>query len=396
MYHRYIYNKKGIIDKDVKYAHIYAIIKTGANRDPVLKRGLAHFVEHMSLSYDKYRRSDLLKSRSQKLILPDNYLFSGTTDYDYTILKIMTDDNLSRTKEALILLREMTKITFYKKYFFEAVRNEILLEYEHRYDNMIQTQKAVSVLTNNDINYLPIGTIDSIKSVCFEDVIDYVKRTYMPENISLFVVSSFSNDEISAIIDEEWEGNFENSLNYKFFKLNSSNSNNSYYVYFKKRNLNFSSEEKAILFLFFHLLTQVIIEECRILGLKCENFRIVNKNICDKNGFIGLKFKLPYADSEKSAELALKVYNRINQSTLDRKLIKNTFKILTKEFNKKLKKTFDDIFYFSLYNFVYNESTAKPEKQDLHYLKKDILNGNAFKKLYNMFESTLYFFVKGN
>lgn len=102
--------------------------------------------------------------------------------------------------------------------------------------------------------------------------------------------------------------------------------------------MNFSNEEKAILFLFFHLLAQVIIEECRILGLKCENFRIVNKNICDKNGFIGLKFKLPYADSEKSAELALKVYNRIKQSTLDRKLIKNTFKILTKEFNKKLKK----------------------------------------------------------
>lgn len=338
MYHRYIYNKKGIIDRGVKYAHIYAIIKAGANRDPVLKRGLAHFVEHMCLSYDKYKRSDLLKNRSQKLILPDNYLFSGTTDYGYTILKIMTDDNLSRIKEALILLREMTKITFYKRYFFEAERNEILLEYEHRYDNIIQTQKAVSVLTNDDINYLPIGTIDSIRSVCFEDVIDYVKRNYMPENISLFVVSSFSNDEISAIIDEEWEENFENSLNYKFFKLNSSNSDNSYYVYLKKRNLNFSNEEKAILFLFFHLLAQVIIEECRILGLKCENFRIVNKNICDKNGFIGLKFKLPYADSEKSAELALKVYNRIKQSTLDRKLIKNTFKILTKEFNKKLKK----------------------------------------------------------
>lgn len=193
-----ILHKRG----DVHSISVSVSVGIGSLDEDESTNGISHFLEHLPfdgteklrtwVDVDKYNNdisgsSNAYTTDNHTLYYgkyPDKYL-SEALFYQSQIVFHPLFEEEAISKERTIILDELK-------------RNQDDLDFKI-YDNFRRNRYKVS---NSPFSFSVIGTIDNVSRFTREDILNHYAKYYVPENIEVYLVGNFDEDEARKLIDQ--------------------------------------------------------------------------------------------------------------------------------------------------------------------------------------------------
>lgn len=178
-------------------------LDAGALRDEE-KYGIAHATEHMVYKGTKNRSEEDINKELSEIFGFQNAM----TNYPYVIYYgTLLGEDLERGIELFsdIIINPSFKNDGFKEEMSVIV--EELKEWDEDLEQYLEDKLFLNAFKSRRIKYPIIGTFDSLKNICLEDIKEFYKRTYFPRNTKIAVVTSLDFDIVLDIVKkyfEEW------------------------------------------------------------------------------------------------------------------------------------------------------------------------------------------------
>ena len=136
--------------------------------------GLAHYVEHMllaSINSDSYEKT----------------LVKGTTMFDYTKFDIALNYSFKNFKKGIGYINHIINGDLNKN-DLELVREEILDEFYILVNKKDYSYEKRIIHLADIAEELPIGKIECINSICYDDIVEFYKNYYTRNRLAVNVL----------------------------------------------------------------------------------------------------------------------------------------------------------------------------------------------------------------
>lgn len=177
-------------------------VGTGSRNERPHNNGVSHFIEHMLFKGTTNRSAKEIAETMDNIGGQIN-AFTGkeaTCFYTKTL-----DDHY---KIAIDLLADM----FFNSTFSEqniSLEKGVVIEeigmYEDSLEELVHDVLAGSVWKGNSLGYPILGTRKTLNKLSREDILNYYKNRYTPQNTVISVAGSFEQDEIIGYIKKYFE-----------------------------------------------------------------------------------------------------------------------------------------------------------------------------------------------
>ncbi|SEH12764.1 Predicted Zn-dependent peptidase [Sphingopyxis sp. YR583] len=176
------------------------IVHVGADNAPVEKAELAHLVEHLSMrSSKKYPDGGLYKQLISHNLTAQYSAFTGP---DVTAFNLRTNDGLGTTlDEVLDLLYQATIDMEFTPENFKAELGAVIGENLESLDNSVRRDAVRAIVFDNP----QLSNNDHLRltsALTIDDVRDFHRRWYRPDNMTLLVVCDGNPKVVEARIRE--------------------------------------------------------------------------------------------------------------------------------------------------------------------------------------------------
>lgn len=192
------------IKKDSQIAAVHAGINIGSLSEEKKEKGIAHFIEHMLFKGTISRSNEKLNSDLENL----GGEYNAYTDFNCTVYSatILSEE----LEHAVMILGDMILNSTFPSDEIEKERGVILAEIRTSKDDI----EDLSFKKVNEIafKYSPlredtIGNENIIKKITKEQLIDFYKKYYLPNNSFISIVSPYEHEDIITMV-EEYFGNW--------------------------------------------------------------------------------------------------------------------------------------------------------------------------------------------
>lgn len=200
---------QGSLNNDVKYylGHEYSmhntiqvllVVKVGSRCDPYGQEGIAHYLEHMLLAFDR-------TEEEKKLLI--NHVW-GCTNFDETVFHVTVINEIKAIKAALNLIAKMIQASELNADNMESVRQDILNEWEVQVNPGEGSFKARNILfpymkKNFNVKQdFPVGDLEAIKKIEFEHIKAFHKQYYDLRNMSILLIGKTDHIPIHKLLEK--------------------------------------------------------------------------------------------------------------------------------------------------------------------------------------------------
>lgn len=295
------------IKKDTQLASIHIGVKIGSIYENKEEKGISHFVEHMLFKGTKNRSNEELNEALEQRAGE----YNAYTDYNCTVYSISA---LNEELEASVeLLSDMLQNSVFSKEEMEKERGVILAEIRTSKDDVEEYSfnKALEIaFRNSSIKIDTIGKSSTVKKFTKEQLFNYYKRYYVPNNTFISIVSPNEHDDMFMIVEKYFK-NWE-AAQFERGKVISENNLPNKKISYKKH-----IEQSTIIYLYtFHNLTKQEELALRILNYKLgesANSLLFRKLREEK----GLAYDVySELDTTKSVKMLI-IYTAVNQEDVN-------------------------------------------------------------------------------
>lgn len=176
---------------------------TGALNDPKGKGGLAHLLEHLAFKGTQNVKGDEFQRRLDQHTLSSN----ASTDYYSTKYTSIIRPEKNALDEMLYLESErMDKLVLQEK-FVPSEISIVMREREVRMDqpfSVLMDQMWKSAYGNQYLGRLPIGDLNELQSIKMNELNQFYRSWYAPNNAILVVAGKFNKAEVLSTIDKNF------------------------------------------------------------------------------------------------------------------------------------------------------------------------------------------------
>lgn len=189
-------NGMRIIIKEVHSAPIVAVdiwVGTGAADERTNEIGISHFLEHMFFKGTEKRPAGQMDLEIKSLGGYNN----AATSYDYTHYYVVLPSE--HYLKALDILSDALLHSVYAEEEIEREREVVLREIDRKEDTpwgKLYTEFLEVAFAGNPYGRPILGTPESLAPIDREAFLDYVRRTYHPENLVLVIVGDVHTEEV--------------------------------------------------------------------------------------------------------------------------------------------------------------------------------------------------------
>ncbi len=200
------------INKDSNVITTDIFYKVGSGNETMGKSGIAHMLEHLNFKSTK----NLKAGEFDKIVKGFGGVDNASTGFDYTHYFIKS--NSKNLGKSLKLFAELMKNLSLKNSEFQTERKVVLEERYWRTDNSPMGYLYFRLFNNayiyNSYHWTPIGFIDDIKNWNIQDIKDFHKKYYQPQN-AIIVVAGDIDPQSVFDKSEKYFGNIKNSIEIK-------------------------------------------------------------------------------------------------------------------------------------------------------------------------------------
>lgn len=180
------------IKKDTKIAAINIGVKVGSLYEDMNEKGIAHFIEHMLFKGTVNRDYETLNDELEFL----GGEYNAYTDYTSTVYTISCLEE--EITNALNILGDMIINSSFNKKEIEKERGVILSEIRSSKDDIEDfsfTRINECAFNESPLKFDVAGLEENIKKYKREDLLNFYKKYYTPNNTVIAMVSSYSHEE---------------------------------------------------------------------------------------------------------------------------------------------------------------------------------------------------------
>lgn len=202
-------------DTKLDRTHVVVSVNVGYLADPIEYQGLAHFLEHMLfLGSKKYPKADHFESFISKYGGTHNaYTSKLNTTYNFSILNEKLEESLD------IFSQFFKKPLFDNKYIkkeLKAIDSEHKKNIYNDFNRLFRLIQKIS-LEGSQINKFGTGNFESLNKKGVKDaMIDFYKKYYQPENITVSIASNIDLKNQVEIIQNNFNDIESNGQDYEF------------------------------------------------------------------------------------------------------------------------------------------------------------------------------------
>lgn len=195
------------IKKDTQLAAIHLGVKIGAIYEKKEEKGIAHFVEHMLFKGTKNRSNEELNEGLEQRAGE----YNAYTDHNCTVYSITALNE--ELESSLELLSDMIQNSTFPKEEIEKERGVILAEIRTSKDDVEDYSygKIMEIaFKNSSIKIDTIGKQSTVKKFTREQLCNFYKTYYVPNNGYITIVSPKEHEEVFELVNKyfaDWKPN---------------------------------------------------------------------------------------------------------------------------------------------------------------------------------------------
>ncbi len=182
-----LHNKTNVISTNIFY-------KVGSRNEVMGKTGIAHMLEHMNFKSTK----NLKAGEFDKDVKGFGGVDNASTGFDYTHYYIKS--STQHLKESIDLFAELMAHLSLKNNEFQPERNVVAEERRWRTDNnplgFLYFKLFNNAYVYHPYHWTPIGFMNDIKTWTLQDIKDFHKTYYQPQNAILVVTGDVEPKEV--------------------------------------------------------------------------------------------------------------------------------------------------------------------------------------------------------
>ena len=197
-------------DTPANCADFFIAQRVGSVNEEDNQRGLAHVLEHMCFNGTKHFPGNSLISYLESIGVKFGANLNAYTSTDETVYNIcdVPATRQSSLDSCLLILRDWSHDLTLADADIDAERGVIKGEWRQRQGtaNNRMLEKAAPIIYG-DSKYgqrMPIGLMSIVENFPYDDLRDYYRRWYYPENQCVIVVGDVNPDVIEAKIKQLW------------------------------------------------------------------------------------------------------------------------------------------------------------------------------------------------
>ncbi|QHH94518.1 insulinase family protein [Acinetobacter gyllenbergii] len=187
-------------DKENK-VYVNTVYFTGSLNDPKGKGGLAHLLEHLAFKGTQNVKGDEFQRRLDQFTLMTN----ASTDYYSTKYLNIVRPEKNALNEILYLESErMDKLVLQEKFVpseIEIVKREREIRMDQPFA-VLMDQMWKAAYGNQYLGRLPIGDLPELKSIQLNELNQFYKTWYAPNNAVMVISGKFDKTEVLNKIDQ--------------------------------------------------------------------------------------------------------------------------------------------------------------------------------------------------
>ena len=169
------------------------MIKNGSRNESLELNGISHFIEHMFFKGTKKRKSKDIVEDIENVGGQIN-AFTSKEATCYYVKNLYTHLELS-----LEILSDMILNSVFSVEEIEREKGVVIEE--------------INMGEENPLSYPILGTIEKVKSIRREDILNFIKEKYTPQNTVISVCGKFDDKELKELI-EKYFSNWNSDSNY--------------------------------------------------------------------------------------------------------------------------------------------------------------------------------------
>lgn len=186
-------------------ADFYIAQKVGSILEEENQRGLAHFLEHMAFNGTKNFPAQGIDDFTEGIGMRGGENLNAYTSFDETVYMIMNAPSTRQSvvDSCLLILHDWSGFITLADTAIEKERGVIREEWRTRQDaqaRLWEQQLPRMYPDSRYANRLPIGTIDVINNFKPDELRDYYKKWYRPDQQAVIVVGDIQVDEVEAAV----------------------------------------------------------------------------------------------------------------------------------------------------------------------------------------------------
>ena len=183
--------------RETKAVTVLVLFKVGSRYEPKNVNGVSHFIEHLMFKGTKKRPNTLAISQELDSV---GASYNAFTSKDFTgyFIKI----NYEKFELAMDLLSDLLFNSIFRLSDINKERGVIIEEINLYEDNpmyYIGDLFEKTIFGENSLGRLIIGTRQNIKNVSRQQILDYIKKHYIPANSVISVAGNIKHSDIKLI-----------------------------------------------------------------------------------------------------------------------------------------------------------------------------------------------------
>ena len=186
------------------------MIKNGSRNESLELNGISHFIEHMFFKGTKKRKSKDIVEDIENVGGQIN-AFTSKEATCYYVKNLYTHLELS-----LEILSDMILNSVFSVEEIEREKGVVIEEInmgEDSPEDVLDDLNSKACYGENPLSYPILGTIEKVKSIKREDILNFIKEKYTPQNTVISVCGKFDDKELKELI-EKYFSNWNSESNY--------------------------------------------------------------------------------------------------------------------------------------------------------------------------------------
>lgn len=175
------------------------MIKNGSRNESLELNGISHFIEHMFFKGTKKRKSKDIVEDIENVGGQIN-AFTSKEATCYYVKNLYTHLELS-----LEILSDMILNSVFSVEEIEREKGVVIEEInmgEDSPEDVLDDLNSKACYGENPLSYPILGTIEKVKSIRREDILNFIKEKYTPQNTVISVCGKFDDKELKELIEK--------------------------------------------------------------------------------------------------------------------------------------------------------------------------------------------------
>jgi predicted Zn-dependent peptidase len=188
-----------INDKNSLTASVVVFVRVGSGNEKPSQAGLSHFIEHLIFKGSKNYPGDSLSKNVENF----GGEINAATSREFTTYYI----NMQKcyVEESLKMLADTIQSPLFPKEEIDKERKVVIEEIQRHSDNpgsVLYEKFYETIYKTSALKNSVIGTSEVIASVTPEEIYEYYKTHYVPENMTVVVCGGFDKEKVEMILED--------------------------------------------------------------------------------------------------------------------------------------------------------------------------------------------------